>query len=179
MAYNIRCLSLDQVNGFDWCTPTFMTVLRRNITHAHLAVDFPEGTNLNNPVLYDEDNVIIGTDRTLPIAKATMEATPNLPSAAGDHNVRLQQKNPLIYLIEGEHRVQASLVTLLVSFTVTTEKVSLSFQSYSNAGTKIPITQAAVATFAVGDGHHVDLVLSTEADGRIAIGCVTNSTKPE
>jgi hypothetical protein len=178
-AYSIRCLSLDQVTGFDWCPPTSMTVWRRNITQAHLNVEFPEGTNLDNPILYDENNVVIDKDRILPMAKATLEATPNVPSAVGDHNVRLQQKNPLIYLIEREHRVQASSGTLLMSFTVTAEEVPLSFQSYSNADTKIPITQAAVATLDVGDGHHVDFVLSTEADGRIAMGCVPNSTKPE
>lgn len=177
-AYNVRCLSLDQVASFDWCAPTFMTVLRRNITHAELHVEFPEGTNLDNPVLYDEDNVVIEKDRTLPIANATLGATPNLPSGVGDHNVRLQQKNPLIYLIEGERRVQASSCTLLVSFTVTTQEVPLSFQTYSHADTTIPITEAAVATLDMGDGHYVDFVLSTEPDGRIAMGYVPNSTKP-
>jgi hypothetical protein len=142
-------------------------------------VEFLEGTNLNNPVLYDENNVIIEKERVSLIAKATVEATSGIPSTEGEHNVRLRQKDPSIYLIEGERRVQASLVTLIVSLTVTTEKVPLSFQSYSNADTKTPITQAAVATFAVGAGRHVDLVLSTEADGGIAVSCVTNSTPPE
>ena len=178
-AYNIRCLSLDQVAGFDWCGPSSMTLLRRNITRAHLYFEFPEGTSLDDPILCDENNVVLDKNRTMPIAQATFNTTPNLPSAVGDYNVSIQQKDPLVYLIGGARRVQAASCTLSMSFTVTTEEVPLSFRTYSHADTKATITQAAVATFDMGDGHHVDLVLSTEADGRIALGYVPNSTKPE
>jgi hypothetical protein len=178
-AYNIRCLSLDQVTGFDWCAPTFMTVLRRNITHAHMYVEFPKGTNLENPTLCDENDVVLEKDRTLAIAQEALNAAQNLPSVVGAHNVHFRLKSPLVYLIEEERRIQAASCTLSISFMITSEQVPLSFQAYSNAGTKIPITQAAVATVDMGDGRHVDFVLSTEADGRIAMGYVPNSTRPE
>lgn len=102
-----------------------------------------------------------------------------MPSTVGEHNVRLHQKNPLIYLGGGRGRVQASDGVLFVSYTVTREEVPLSFRVYSNADSAAPITQAAVATAELTPGHHVDLVLCTEADGTISISAVPNSTKPE
>ena len=178
-AYNIRCLSLDKVAGFDWCEPTSITLLRRNITHAALQIQFEQGAHRDNPVLYDETNQVFDKARSIPMAQAALKASPNLPFDVGTHHVRFHQKNPAVYLMEGQHRVQALSCTLLVSFTVTTEEVPMSFQAYSHADTNMPITQAAVATVDMGDGHHVDFVLSTDAEGGIALGYVPNSTKPD
>ncbi|MCP3462130.1 restriction endonuclease [Bradyrhizobium sp. CCGUVB23] len=176
--YNIRCLSLDQVDGFDWCLPTSMTVLRREITSATLHVEFPQGVKLEDSVLYDENGTVIDKDRVRPIAQQTLNATPNIPSAAGIHNVRIHQNSPLIYILDGTHRLQASSCTLLLSYTVTREEVPFSFQVYSSASTEMPIAQAAVATAELAPGRHVDLVLCTEADGTVSITAVPNSTKP-
>jgi hypothetical protein len=107
-----------------------------------------------------------------------MDGAKNLPLAAGSHNVRFHQNAPAIYVVDGDNRIQAASCTLLVSFDATEEEVPLAFRAYSNAGTDSPITQAAVATVDVGNGQHVDFVMSTEADGRVAIHVVPNSTKP-
>jgi hypothetical protein len=178
---------------------------------AHLYMESPEGVNVDNPILYDENNVIIERGRTIhlelskvnipinqssvahaasalqlkarpryifePATQAILNAVSNL--TVGDHTIRFQQKDPLLYLVEGEHRVQASSCSLLMSLTVTAEEVPLSFQIYSHADTKIPITQAVVGTLDEGNGHHVDIVLSIEADGRFAVASFPNSTKPE
>ncbi|MCK1345929.1 restriction endonuclease [Bradyrhizobium sp. CW11] len=177
--YNIRCLSLDQVDGFDWCLPTAVTVLRREITSANLHVEFPQGVKLEDLVLYDENGMVIDKGRVGPIAQQTLISTPNIPSTVGSHNVRLHQNSPLIYKLEGAHRVQALSCTLLVSYTVACEEVPFSFQVYSSAGAEKPITEAAVATAELAPGRLVDLVLCTEADGRVSISAVPNSTKPD
>ncbi|SFN95829.1 Restriction endonuclease [Bradyrhizobium sp. Ghvi] len=177
--YNIHCLSLDQADGFNWCPPTSVTLFRKVITNAFFHVEFPNGVNLEHPVLYDENGAVIDKDRVLPIAQATLTETPNAPFTVGEHNVSLRQSCPLIYIMDGDQRVQASLGVLLVSYTVTREEVPLSFQVYSSADTATPITQAAVATAELAPGQHVDLVLTTQADGTISVSAVPNSTKPE
>lgn len=45
-AYGVRCLSLDQATKFDWCEPTSMTVVRRNISSAFLHVGLPRRNQL-------------------------------------------------------------------------------------------------------------------------------------
>ena len=123
--------------------------------------------------------MILDKERIIPIAKATLDANSNLPATPGSHQVRIHQVAPLIYLGEGENRVQASSCMLLLSYTVIQEQVPLSFQTYSHADTKAAVTQAAVATVDMGGGRHADFVLSTEADGTIAMSYVPNSTKAE
>jgi hypothetical protein len=178
-AYNIRCLSLNQVVGFDWCETTSMTSWRRTITRAGLHFLFPEGTKLENAILYDENGVALDKERVSPIALATLNNAENVPSEEGSHDIRVVQPKPAVYLMDGENRIQATACTLLMSLTVTREQIPLSFQTYSKAGTDSLITQAAIATVDVGNGKYADLVMSTQADGSIVLHVVPDSTKPE
>ncbi|MCK1508464.1 MULTISPECIES: restriction endonuclease [unclassified Bradyrhizobium] len=73
--YNISCLSLDQADGFNWCQPTSVTVLRKVITKAYFHVEFSKGTELEHPVvLYDENGAVIDKDRVRPIAQENINA---------------------------------------------------------------------------------------------------------
>ena len=48
-AYNIRCLTLDQVAKFNWSVPA-LGIFHRNITANHMTVTFPNGTDLTGEI---------------------------------------------------------------------------------------------------------------------------------
>jgi hypothetical protein len=169
--YNIRCLTLDEVTGFDWFLPDSMSVFSKHMTHVHAQIDFdlPFAPRMDD--IHDKDGRPLTNEAINQTALCALNTHHDLlPKEIGEHVVSFNIRPDLYAVIDGR-----DYATCRIVFTVTFENrltfAPFRFRSYNDEGTKKSITQAAIANVQVGD-RAVDFVASTESDGSIMIAVV-------
>jgi hypothetical protein len=171
--YNIRCLSLDEAERFDWCEPAGVTIRARTIQHIRIHVLFPDGPEVNRNTLQIEDGtpvnggLIIGWGRN-----ALDQYRPMPPEDAGEHQVAMREFNPNIYGIRNGDRVQAAEVQISITYVVALRSSPLSFRTYKDVGKSKEVTQAAISEIPINENEIADLVVSTNAEGEITVAMV-------
>lgn len=169
-AYNIGCLTLDQVQNFDWCLAPGIFVLNRDLTGYGIYVGFPEGTDLTGTIFYEEGNPFT-KDCVGPIALRQLQTNKDLPATPGNHVEKIREDAPPLYMTKGEQRTRATEAIITIEYTVKETRSPFEFRKYFDFGMSKAITEAEIAPIQIGD-RAADFVLSTDDDGRISVSLV-------
>ena len=132
--YNIECLTLDQVESFDWCHAPGIFVRNRTMTGSHMYIEFPDGTDLSGTVVGEDGNPFL-KERVGPIALQHLQTNPEqLPNDVGDHAVRIHDLNPALYMAHREKRVRATKLILSIQYAVKRRHSLFEFRKYVDQG---------------------------------------------
>jgi hypothetical protein len=170
-AYGIRCLTLDQVEGFDWFLPDHMQIFSKHITNVHIQIDFERLYALEMKDLFDRDGHPMTTEAINQLARNALTEHHNLlPKEIGAHTVVFNVRPDLYAIVDGEKQTTVKIV-LTVTFENRQTVAPFQFRTYLDQDTGRSITQAAVASMQI-EGRTVDFIASTEDDGAISFAFV-------
>jgi hypothetical protein len=177
--YNIRCLTLDEAEGFDWCGTAGMKTYERLLTHAEFYIIFPEGPDIDRDTIQTEDGAPLNPEMIKGWGRNALDQYHPTPwEEPGEHRARLRELNPPVYGIRGGERVRAKELRVGLIYTVTVGFAPFSFRTYVDVGRSKQVTQAAVCEVAVTKDNFAEIVLSTNEHGEINITLVGRDVQP-
>lgn len=169
--YGIRCLTLDEVEGFNWFKPTDLNILSCELVQARLYVAF-------DPYLDVQlSDLLVSTGETL--TNEAINATAcsvldtnrkNLPRDLGKHEFYVDIVPGFSAVIDGVTR-HTSRVVLTIEYENKITRAPFRFRDYRDHDKDGQITQFAVATVSIGN-FKADFVASTNPDGTIVVSVV-------
>jgi hypothetical protein len=174
--YGIRCLTLDEVEGFNWFKPTGLNVLSCELIQARLFVAFE--TLLD--VQISDLKVSTGNTLTNEAVNATAIAfldtnRMNLPRELGRHEIYFDIGPGFSTVIDGVTH-HTTHVVMTVEYENKAARSPFQFREYRDHDKDGPITQFAVANVSVGK-FQADVVTSANADGTIVVSVVPTPPK--
>jgi hypothetical protein len=170
-AYGIRCLTLDQVKGFDWFLPDNMQIISKHITNVHIQIDFERQYTLKLEDIFDREGHPMTTAAINQLAQNALTQHHNLlPKDIGAHTVLFNVQPDLYAIVDGEKNTTVKIV-LTVTFENRRTFAPFQFRTYLDQDTGRPIMQAAVASMQI-EGRTMDFIASTEEDGTISFAFV-------
>jgi hypothetical protein len=176
-SYSIGCLSLDEVDRFDWCQTPAVTVVNHDLLCTNIHIQFPEqppeGTVFtveNGTPLHDQ----MFRDWALLCFNNYVDKI-NIPD--GQHTFLFVEDNPAIYTTIHGSRVRAIKLLLSPTYGVSRKFIPLEFRSYFDTARSRSVTDAAVARVEVG-GTSASLVVSRDTTGAIKVSVVPAPTDP-
>ena len=173
-SYDIRCLTLDEAESFDWCPASGVETFLREIRGSNLTVLFDDGDGIKLETIQLEDGTPLTEDVMRSWALNLLNhhyRPPETGEAAGDYRVMFKEPNPKLYGIRDGERMQAVEAQFLVHFTVFVGFAPFSFRTYMDMGRLKQLKQVATCTVQVGDVE-ADLVLSPNKEGLITVALV-------
>jgi hypothetical protein len=169
--YGIRCLTLDEVAGFNWFKPTDLNVLSCEMVQARLFVAF-------DPYL-DVQLSDLSVSTGEPLTNEAINATAcsfldtnrkNLPSELGKHEVHFDiVPGFTTAVIDGV--THTSRVVMTIEYENKITRAPFQFRDYRDHDKDGQITQFAVANVSIGN-FKADFVASTNPDGTIVVSVV-------
>jgi Restriction endonuclease len=107
--HNIRCLTLDEAERFDWCAAAGLKVARRHIQHVSLYVIFPDGPEIPKDAVQTEDGTQPTSETALGWgANALNQSQPITMEEPGEYRKRFLELNPKLYGVRDGNLVQAN-----------------------------------------------------------------------
>jgi restriction endonuclease len=176
--YDIRCLSLEEAERFDWCDPVGITLHYRTIQHVQFNVLFPNGPEISRDTLQTEDGTPVNGELINKWGVNALDQYRPLPEDLGEHRVSMREFNPNVFGIRDGERVRANAVQITLTYVVSERLSPFSFRKYRDVGKSKEVTQAAISEVQINEEETVDLVLSTNAEGEITVAFV-RSPSPE
>jgi hypothetical protein len=171
--YNIRCLTLDEAENFDWCPALGVDTFRREIRGTHLNVLFAvDGIKQETLQLGDGTPVTEDILRSWALNLLNHHYRPPADEAPGDYHPVFKELNPNLYGIVDGKRVQAVEAQFIVHFTLLVGFAPFSFRTYMDMGQSKQLRQVATCAVQVGDAE-ADLVLSHK-DGLTTVALVSS-----
>jgi hypothetical protein len=171
--YDIRCLTLEEAESFDWCPASGVETFLREIRGSLTTVLFP-GDGIKVETIHLEDGTPLTEDITRSWAENALNQHDFPPGqTAGDHRVIFRELKPKLYGIRDGERVQADAVLLELHFTVSVGFAAFSFRTYMDMGLSRQLKQVAMCAVQVGDVE-ADLVLSRNKEGLITAALVSS-----
>ncbi|MES5481457.1 restriction endonuclease [Bradyrhizobium sp. INPA03-11B] len=169
--YGIRCLTLDEVEGFNWFKPTDLNVLSCELVQARLFVAF-------DPYLDVQlSDLLVSTGETL--TNEAINATAcsvldtnrkTLSRDLGKHEIHVDIVPGFSAVIDGVTR-HTSRVVLTTEYENKITRAPFQFRDYRDHDKDGQITQFAVANVSIGN-FKADFVASTNPDGTIEVSVV-------
>jgi hypothetical protein len=170
-SYNIGCLSLDEVEGFDWCQIPAVTVLHRDLRGVRLRVEFAESPP-DGSTLTMEDGSLLEEENLKNWALHCFNTYVDKDQISdGEHTFNFLEQNPPIYTTISGNRVRAERIVLTATWGISRKLVPLEFRSYFDRARSRSVTEAGVALIEVG-GKSSSLVLSRDETGMIRVSLV-------
>jgi hypothetical protein len=163
--YNIGCLTLDAVDNFNWCLAPGIVVTARHITHTHLNVNFPKGTDKNGQIVTDDGKPYVPKQINAMAGNILTSNSDKVSFEPGRHQVPFYMADPPLFMQSATERVQAVNATFTIEYEVKNELALFTFRKYGDATTALDITEAAVATMPIGGDKTADFVLTTGPQG--------------
>jgi hypothetical protein len=172
--YNIGCLTLDQVDGFNWCLTPGVFVKARHITKSHIYIQFPEGVDKTARVTTETGAVVPEEIKEWP-GNIVSNNSDKLSFDEGTHRATfIMLEPPFLGTDQLGKPLKAISATFTIDFEVKTELAPFSFRSYADASSADNIANVAVASLPIGGDRTADMVLSTGKDG-ITVTLVPNA----
>lgn len=168
--YNIGCMSLDEVECFNWCGVTGMQLHARQVRHAHVNIIFPQGPDIKRDTVQMADGTPVAREMINGWGvNALRQYQPTPMEEPGEHRVLLRELNPNVYGIQDGKRVQATEVQIAITYTVTVGFSPFSFRAYMDVRKSKQVTQAAVCELTISEEEVADMVLSANEKGEINV----------
>jgi hypothetical protein len=170
--YNIRCLTLDEAESFDWCPASGVDTFHREVRGSHLTVLF-DGDGIKVETIQLEDGRPLNGDMVGSWALNLLEHhyRPSADEAAGDYHVAFKERDPKLYGIRDGKRVQAVEAQYVVHYTVSVGFAPFSFRTYMDMGRSKQLRQVATCAVQIGDAE-ADLVFSPNKEGSVTVALV-------
>jgi len=169
---NVGCLSLEEVDRFDWCLAPGVSVLNHDLLALSVRVNFPhnpgegsklvlaDGSALNEQVLRDWAH------------HAFHNHVANRAELIGNQTFNFVELNPPIFLEHPEGRMQATKLHFCPTYSIDRRLVPFEFRSYFDRAKSRSITKAAVARIQVGDKAASMVLSRDENSGIVTVGIV-------
>jgi hypothetical protein len=157
--YNIGCLTLDEVDSFNWCLAPGIVVRARHIIHVHLNVNFPEGTDRSGTIVTEDGKLCSSQQINAMAGNILTNSSDKVSFEDGQHQVPFYMVGPSLFMQSGDDRVQAVNATFTITYEVKNELALFKFRKYADATNAAGITEAAVATMPIGGDKTADFVL--------------------
>jgi hypothetical protein len=177
--YNIRCLSSEEVESFDWCAATGMETFARQLRGMHLQLNFAEGNAVKQETIRMEDGTPVNNEMIWQWGqKALAQYNPAPREEPGDRRVLLLERNPKLYGIADGKRVQAVEALFSLDYIVSAQFSPFTFRTYKDLGESKQVRQVAICQVLVSNSNVGELVLSPNQEGLITVALVAPPTGP-
>jgi hypothetical protein len=168
--YNIRCLSLDEAENFNWCATPGINTYNRRLDHIHLFVVFSKGIDVKRETLRIEDGTPLNMDIVNRWGVNALNSYHPIPMPGpGQHRMTVRDGYPKLYSVHEGKRVRATEVVLTLDYTVSVEFSPFSFRTYMDVGKSKQVTQAAVGKVMLSKDESADMVLAANEKGEISV----------
>lgn len=169
--YGIRCLTLDEVAGFNWFKPTDLNVLSCEMVQARLFVAFDPYLDVQLSDLQVSTGETLTNEAINATACSFLDTNrKNLPRELGKHEVHTDIVPGFSTVKDGVTR-HTSRVVLTIEYENKITRAPFQFRDYRDHDKDGQITQFAVANVSIGN-FKADFVASTNPDGTIVVSVV-------
>ena len=174
--YGIRCLTLDEVEGFNWFKPTDLSVISREVSQTKLFVAFQTQLDVQISDLLNSEGQPLTNEAINATACSFLDSNQeNLPRELGKHEIRFDIVPGFSTVIDGViHHTTRVVMTAEYENKVT--RWPFQFRDYRDHDNDGQIAQFAVANVSIGN-FKADFVASTNADGAVVISVVPMPAK--
>jgi hypothetical protein len=178
-SHNVGCLSLDEVERFDWCQAPGVSVLNHDLVALSVRVNFPHNPGEGSKLILADGTAL--NEQTLRnwAHHAFNNHVANRNELTGNHTFNFVELNPPIFIEHPGGRVQATELLFSPTYSIDRKLVPFEFRSYFDRAKARSVTTAAVARIDVG-GKSASMVLSRdENSGIVTVTIVPDPSKPD
>lgn len=178
-SHNVGCLSLDEVERFDWCQAPGISVLNHNLVALSVRINFPHDPGEGSKLLL-ADGIAL-TEQTLHdwAHHAFNNHVANRNELTGNHTFNFVETNPPIFIERPWGRMQAAELFFSPTYSIDRKLVPFEFRSYFDRASARSVTTAAVARIDIG-GKSASMVLSRDDNsGIVTVTIVPDPSKPD
>ncbi|MCG2639410.1 MULTISPECIES: restriction endonuclease [Bradyrhizobium] len=169
--YGIRCLTLDEVDGFNWFKPTDLNVFSVELIQARLFVAFESMLDVQISDLLNSEGEPLTNEAINATACSFIDANrSNLPRDLGKHEVHVDIVPGFSTVIDGVTQ-HTTRVVMTIEYENRITKAPFQLRDYRDHDKDDQITQFAVANVSIGN-FKADFVTSTNPDGTIVVSVV-------
>ena len=174
--YGIRCLTLDEVAGFNWFKPTDLNVLSCEMVQARLFVAFDPYLDVQLSDLQVSTGETLTNEAINATACSFLDTNrKNLPRELGKHEVHTDIVPGFSTVKDGVTR-HTSRVVLTIEYENKITRAPFQFREYRDHDKDGQIAQFAVANVSIGN-FRADFATSTNPDGTIVVSVVPMQPK--
>lgn len=177
-SYNIGCLSLGEVERFDWCRAPGVDVLTCELAHADVTLMFP-GVGAQDIPIELEDGTPTTEQTFRTCAMRLFETYLRANATEGELAKTFVEDNPPVYTkLQNGERVRAGRIQIAARYRITHTFVPLDFHRYFDMAKGTLVADTVVAAVPLGDGQMGEMILSRGAsDGPLRVGVVPRPEK--
>lgn len=174
--YSIRCLTLDEVEGFNWFKPTDLNVISREVVQARLFVRFDPLLDVQISDLIDSARNLLTNEAVNATACAYLDSNrTQLPNELGKHEIHFDILPGFSTVIDGVTH-HTTRVVMGVEYENKITRWPFQFRDYRDHDKDGKIAQFAVANVSIGN-FKADFVASTDPHGAVVISVIPTPSK--
>jgi hypothetical protein len=178
-ARNIGCLSLEEVDRFDWCLAPGVTLVSHAVVALNVRVNFEHYPGENTKLVLADGSLLSEQIFQNWARHAFHNHVANRFDLIGNHTIHFVEPNPPIFLEHPGGRIQAMELRLSPTYSIERTLVPFEFRSYFDRAKHRAITKAAVARIQVGDKTASMVLSRDENSGVVTVGIVPDAPKSE
>jgi hypothetical protein len=171
-AHNVGCLSLEEVDRFDWCLAPGVSVLNHNLVALSVQVNFSHSPGEGAQLVLEDGSALteqVFRDWAHHVFHNHVAGQDEL---TGNQTFNFVQLNPPIFLERPGGRMQATELRFCPTYSIERTLVPFEFRSYFDCAKSRSITNAAIARIQVGDKAASMILSRDETSGMVTVGIV-------
>jgi Restriction endonuclease len=176
---NIGCLSLDEVERFDWCQTPGVSVVDHDLVALSVRLTFQHNPGEGSRLVLADGSALNEQIWRNWARQAFHNYIANRNELTGNHTFNFVESNPAIFIEHPGGRIQATELVFSPTYSIDRKSVPFEFRSYFDRAKSRSITTAAVAQIEI-EGRPANMVLSRdEKSGLVTVSIVPEAQKTE